>query len=63
MGALAQTMPNPPKSSGIRDNHYCGSVGEFLRSHIQDSSRLSVVTTNKTEVSYGYSIAATFSVH
>jgi hypothetical protein len=33
-------MPASLKSSGIRDNHYCGSVGEFLKSHIQNGSRL-----------------------
>jgi hypothetical protein len=44
MGNLTQTMPNPPESSGIRDNHYCGSVGEFLKTHIQNNSRLSVVS-------------------
>jgi SNF2 family DNA or RNA helicase len=52
MGALAQTMSTPPKSSGIRDNHYCGSVGEFLKSHIQESSRLSVVSAYFTIYAY-----------
>jgi phosphatidylserine/phosphatidylglycerophosphate/cardiolipin synthase-like enzyme len=45
-------MPASLKSSGIRDNHYCGSVGEFLKSHIQNGSRLSVVSTYFTIYAY-----------
>ena len=45
-------MPIQPKSSGIRDNHYCGSVGDFLKLHIQDKSRLSVVSAYFTIYAY-----------
>jgi hypothetical protein len=45
-------MPTQPKSSGIRDNHYCGSVGDFLKLHIQDKSRLSVVSAYFTIYAY-----------
>ena len=45
-------MPASLKSSGIRDNHYCGSVGEFLKSHIQNGSRLSVVSAYFTIYAY-----------
>ena len=37
-------MPTPTGDSGIRDNKYCGSVGEFLKPHLRDGSRLSVVS-------------------
>jgi hypothetical protein len=45
-------MPTQPKSSGIRDNHYCGSVGDFLKPYIQDKSRLSVVSAYFTIYAY-----------
>jgi hypothetical protein len=45
-------MPTSPKSSGIRDNHYCGSVGDFLKPYIQDKSRLSVVSAYFTIYAY-----------
>ena len=33
-------MPLPPSNSGIRDNHCCGSVGDFLKPNIRDGSNL-----------------------
>jgi SNF2 family DNA or RNA helicase len=45
-------MPANPPSSGIRDNHYCGSVGDFLRPHLQTGSRLSVVSAYFTIYAY-----------
>jgi len=33
-------MPSAPKSSSTRDNHYYGSVGDYLKPHIRDGSRL-----------------------
>jgi hypothetical protein len=45
-------MPTSSKSSGIRDNHYCGNVGDFLKPHIQDNSRLSVVSAYFTIYAY-----------
>jgi hypothetical protein len=45
-------MPTSPKSSGIRDNHYCGNVGDFLKPHIQDNSRLSIVSAYFTIYAY-----------
>ncbi|MEW6664578.1 MAG: helicase-related protein [Thermodesulfobacteriota bacterium] len=45
-------MQKPPSHTGIRDNHYCGSVGDFLRPHIKDGSRLSVVSAYFTIYAY-----------
>ena len=45
-------MPTPPKTTGIRDNHYCGSVGDFLKPHIQDGAHLSVVSAYFTIYAY-----------
>jgi hypothetical protein len=45
-------MPADPRSTGIRDNHYCGSVGDFLKPHIRDGSRMSVVSAYFTIYAY-----------
>src|SRR2546425_7203876 len=45
-------MPNPATSSGIRDNHFCGSVADFLKPHLQSGSRLSVVSAYFTIYAY-----------
>lgn len=45
-------MANPPANSGIRDNHYCGSVGDFLKPHMQEDSKLSVVSAYFTIYAY-----------
>jgi hypothetical protein len=37
-------MPNPASNSGIRDNHFCGSVADFLRPRLAEGARLSVVS-------------------
>jgi SNF2 family DNA or RNA helicase len=47
-----QIMPIPPITPGIRDNHYCGSVGDFLKPHIQDGTHLSVVSAYFTIYAY-----------
>jgi len=31
VAASPKTMSTPPTGSGIRDNHYCGSVGDYLK--------------------------------
>lgn len=38
--------------SGIRDNHHRGSVGDFLRSHIQAGAHLSIVSAYFTIYAY-----------
>ena len=45
-------MPNPTTSSGIRDNHFCGSVADFFKPHLQRGSRLSVVSAYFTIYAY-----------
>jgi hypothetical protein len=37
-------MSNRPTGSTIRDNHFCGSLGNFLRPHLTSGARLSVVS-------------------
>lgn len=36
-------MPSASSSSGIRDNHYCGSVGDYLKPYILENSAMSMV--------------------
>jgi len=31
VAASPKTMSTPPTGSGIRDNHYCGSVSDYLK--------------------------------
>jgi hypothetical protein len=45
-------MPGPLPMSGIRDNHTRGNVAEFLKSHIQEGSQLSVVSAFFTIYAY-----------
>ena len=45
-------MPTPTGDSGIRDNKYCGSVGDFLKPHLRDGSRMSVVSAYFTIYAY-----------
>jgi hypothetical protein len=45
-------MPGPLSMSGIRDNHTRGNVAEFLKSHIQEGSQLSVVSAFFTIYAY-----------
>ena len=45
-------MPAPPTHSGIRDNHYCGSVGDYLKPNIRDGSQMSVVSAFFTIYAY-----------
>ncbi len=42
----------PLISSGIRDNHTCGTVGDYLKSNIKERSRLSVVSAFFTIYAY-----------
>lgn len=46
--AVANNRPSsnqfPSQTSGIRDNHQRGSVGDFLKAKIQDRSKLSIVS-------------------
>lgn len=44
--------PQPNNSSGIRDNHSRGMVADFLKSQIQDGSRLSIVSAYFTIYAY-----------
>lgn len=41
-------MPSKPNNnsltSGIRDNHFRGKLGEYLKENIQSGSKLSVVS-------------------
>ncbi|MBI2924101.1 MAG: hypothetical protein HYY24_00155 [Verrucomicrobia bacterium] len=45
-------MPDPASSTGIRDNHFCGSVADFLRPHLKSGARLSVVSAYFTIYAY-----------
>ena len=45
-------MPDQATSSGIRDNHRRGAVGDFLRATIQPGSHLSVVSAYFTIYAY-----------
>ena len=45
-------MPGPLSMSGIRDNYTRGNVAEFLKSHIQEGSQLSVVSAFFTIYAY-----------
>jgi superfamily II DNA or RNA helicase len=45
-------MAAPIPNSGIRDNHTRGVVADFLKSHIKDGSRLSVVSAFFTIYAY-----------
>ena len=45
-------MPVEPNNSGIRDNHYCGTVGDFLKPHLRDGSEVSVVSAYFTIYAY-----------
>ncbi len=45
-------MLAPSPNAGIRDNHYCGSVGDYLKPHLRDGSRLSVVSAYFTIYAY-----------
>jgi hypothetical protein len=45
-------MPLPSSNSGIRDNHYCGSVGDYLKPNIRDGSQMSVVSAYFTIYAY-----------
>ncbi len=45
-------MINPPDNSGIRDNHSRGRVADFLKSQIQEGSRLSIVSAYFTIYAY-----------
>lgn len=45
-------MGGPLQSSGIRDNYTRGTAGEFLRTHIREGSRLSVVSAYFTIYAY-----------
>jgi hypothetical protein len=45
-------MLNAPKRSGFRDNHFCGSVADFLKPYLQSGSRLSVVSAYLTIYTY-----------
>jgi hypothetical protein len=44
--------PSQSISSGIKDNHSRGTVGEFLKANINDGSRLSVVSAFFTIYAY-----------
>ena len=37
-------MSNETTATVIRDNHFCGSVGDFLRPHLKIGANLSVVS-------------------
>lgn len=37
-------MSPPTADSAIRDNHFCGNVGDFLKPHLKGGSTLSVVS-------------------
>ena len=39
-------MSSPPNTTGIRDNHFCGSVADFLRPHLKSGAKLSVVSAD-----------------
>src|SRR6266567_8761177 len=45
-------MPNPGTNSAIRDNHFCGSVGDFLKPHLKAGANLSVVSAYFTIYAY-----------
>src|SRR5580658_8595415 len=45
-------MPNVPLDTGIRDNHFRGSVASFLQNHIQEGSVLSIVSAYFTIYAY-----------
>ena len=36
----------------IRDNHFCGSVGDFLKPHLKTGTKLSVVSAYFTIYAY-----------
>jgi hypothetical protein len=40
--------PSSPSDSGIRDNHTCGPIGDFLREQIQSGSQLAIVSASFT---------------
>jgi len=42
----------PHNGSGIRDNYYCGKVADFLKLHIRDGSKMSVVSAYFTIYAY-----------
>jgi hypothetical protein len=44
-------MSNQTITNAIRDNHFCGSVGDFLRPHPKTSANLSVVSAGDTSAS------------
>ena len=37
-------MSNETTAMVIRDNHFCGSVGDFLRPHLKTGADLSIVS-------------------
>lgn len=45
-------MPTPPATSGIRDNHSRGSVGDFLRQQLKPGADLDLVTAYFTVFAY-----------
>ncbi len=45
-------MPQPDQSSGIRDNHSRGSVGDFLRQQLKPGANLDLVTAYFTIFAY-----------
>ena len=49
---LTPRMPGAASNSGIRDNHRCGLVADFLKAKIRDGSRLSVVSAYFTIYAY-----------
>jgi len=45
-------MSNETTATVIRDNHFCGSVGDFLRPHLKIGANLSVVSAYFTIYAY-----------
>ena len=45
-------MPTPHATSGIRDNHSRGSVGDFLREQLKPGADLDLVTAYFTVFAY-----------
>ena len=49
---MANRIPITANSSGIRDNHRRGVVGDFLRQHLQPGADLDLVTAYFTVFAY-----------
>ena len=49
---MLEHMPSQTLASGIRDNYSRGTVADFLKSYIQEGSRLSVVSAFFTIYAY-----------